>query len=706
MTKLRIFFFAFMMVAFASYAQQSEAPDIKGWLDDDTYLQEIINDEGVAQIWKVNVKNGKSRIYQKQTPKDKVNEMLPDGYRINYWTSTSTEDYEKNIFNQQSDLFYFDAEEEEFRQLTENEDAEENPSFSQDESKIAFTRNNNLFMIDLETGEEKQLTFDGSDLILNGYASWVYWEEIFGRATRYKVFWWSPDSKKIAFLQFNDEPVPEFLIYNSEGTHGEWEKTRYPKAGDPNPGVKLGIIDVDSGNINWIADNENEDIYIAFPKWTHDSQNLTYQVLNRDQDHLEIFKYNLPQATTQKIYDEQQKTWIEFFSDIHFLEDGSGFIVRSDKDGWRNLYYYDMDGNLISKLTDNDWRLKELLKVDTENGWVYFLGTGENPINREIFKVRMDGSDQQKLSSYEGYHSADISPDGSYIIDKFSSFHTPTTIEIIDNEGNTIRSLYAKEPADPEENELCEVEYFTIPTEDGFELPAYWELPPDFDPDEKYGVIFRIYGGPDHPGIRNRYVNPKPGFFAKNDIITFVVDHRGSGHFGKEGLNYVYRNLGMWELKDYIAAVDWLKAHSFIDPDKIGITGGSYGGYMTCLALTKGAEHFTHGYGSSAVTSWRLYDDVYTERYMDHPEDNPEGYDTTSVMHYADKLKGKLYITHGDMDDNVHLQNMIQLVDKLTDLNKDFEMMIYPGGRHGWGPPKVYHTKREMEEFWKESFQE
>ncbi len=706
MTKFRIFLFVIMALVLPAMAQQDEVPNIKGWLDEDTYLQEIINDEGVSQIWKINAKNGKSRIYQKQTPKDKVNEMLPDGYMINYWTTTSTEDYEKNIFKQQSDLFYFDADKEEFKQLTNNQEAEENPSFSPDETHIAFTRNNNLFVIDLETGAEKQLTFDGSELILNGYASWVYWEEIFGRSSRYKVFWWSPDSKKIAFLRFDDEPVPEFMIYNSQGTHGEWEKTRYPKAGDPNPGVKLGIADVASGDITWITDNSTEDIYIAFPEWTLDSKSLTYQVLNRDQDHLEIFKYDLADGQTSRIYEEQQDSWIEFFSDIHFVEDGSGFIIRSDKDGWRNLYYYDMNGNLISQITNNDWRVKELLKVDLDNGWVYFLGTGENPINREIFKVRMDGTDQKKLSSYEGYHSAMISPDGSYIIDDFSSFHTPKTIEVIDGEGNSVRSIYAKEPADPEETELCTVEYFTIPTEDGYELPAYWKLPPAFDPDKKYGVVFRIYGGPDHPGIRNMYINPKPGFLAENDIITFVVDHRASGHFGKKGLNYVYRNLGMWELKDYVAAVEWLKDHSFIDPEKIGITGGSYGGYMTCLALTKGADHFTHGFGSSAVTSWRLYDDVYTERYMDHPEDNPEGYDTTAVMYYADDLKGKLYITHGDMDDNVHMQNMIQFVDKLTDLNKDFEMMIYPGGRHGWGPPKVYHTRREMEEFWKNSFSE
>jgi dipeptidyl-peptidase-4 len=705
MKKSGIFFLLFVLATLPLFAQHTEAPDIKGWLDEDTYLQEIINDEGVAQIWKIEAESGKSRIYQKKTPKDKVNELLPEGYMINPWTTISTEDFQKNIFVRENDLFYFDADDKKMIRLTENESEELNPGFSPDGNQLAFTRDNNLFVINLETNQEKQLTFDGSDLILNGYASWVYWEEIFGRATKYKVFWWSPDSKKIAFLRFDDELVPEFLIYNANGTHGEWEKTRYPKAGDPNPGVKLGIVDVESGAITWLADNDKEDIYIAFPEWTKNSENLTYQVLNRDQNHLEIFSYNLQDAKTKKIYDEEQESWIEFFNDIYFVEDGSGFIIRSDKDGWRNLYYYNMDGKLISKITNNDWRLNELLKVDLETGWVYFLGTGENPINRELFKVKLDGSGQKKLTSYPGYHSVNISPDGSFFIDDFSSFETPKTVEVYDGDGNMVRSLYAKEPPDPEEVELCEVEYFTIPTDDGYELPAYWILPPNFDPNKKYPVVFNIYGGPDYAGIRNRYINPKPGFFAKNDIITFVVDHRGSGHFGKKGLNYLHRNLGTWELKDYITAVEWLTDHNFIDAEKIGITGGSYGGYMTCLALTKGADYFTHGFGSSAVTSWMLYDDVYTERYMDLPDENKEGYDTTAVMYYADKLKGKLFIIHGDMDDNVHMQNMTQLVDKFTDLNKDFEMMIYPGGRHGWGPPKYYHSRKIMENFWKESFE-
>jgi dipeptidyl-peptidase 4 len=709
LSKMKKISFLILIAIFAIsnlMAQQSERPDIKGWLDDDYYLQEIVNDEGKAQIWKVRVSNGKAKVYKKASPLTKVNEALPDGFSINQWNSLSTENYNNNIIVQDDNLYYFSFPEGNFKQLTDNEATENNTVFSPDESKIAFTRDHNLFTIDLASGTEKQLTKDGNDLILNGYASWVYWEEIFGRATKYKTFWWSPDSKKIAFLRFDDSAVPEFLIYNSVGTHGEWEKTRYPKVGDPNPGVRLGIVDVETGKIEWIANNHEEDIYIAFPVWTPNSAALTYQVLNRDQDHLEIFSYNLEDNKTKEIYSEEQETWVEFFSDIYYMKDGSGFIIRSDKNGWRNLYYYDLDGNLISQLTNNDWRTKKLLKVNEESKWVYFTGTGEKSINQQLYKVKLDGSQQTALTSYDGYHKPNLSPSGANFIDTYSSFHTPTTIELVDGNGQVIRLIYAMDAPAPEGKELCEVEYFTISTDDGFDLPAYWVLPPDFDATKKYPVIFQIYGGPDHADIRNTYKNPKPRFYAENGIITFVVDHRGSGQFGKKGMNYLHRHLGKWELADYITAVKWLTDHEFIDSTKIGITGGSYGGYMTCLALTKGADYFTDGYASSAVTDWRLYDNVYTERYMDLDTDNKAGYDSTAVMPYADMLKGNLYLAHGDMDDNVHMQNMTQLVNELTNLNKDFQMMIYPGGRHGWGMPKVRHTMREMKEFWIEGFED
>ncbi|MCF8236258.1 MAG: S9 family peptidase [Bacteroidales bacterium] len=676
---------------------QDELPELKGWLDDKYYLEQRYDEEGNPQLWKVNAKTGRDKLYQEKLPKDMLAEKIPAEFSVT-GSYIHTEDHEKAIFNKEQDLYYWNGEE--MLRLTNDEDEEMNATFSPDESKIAFTKNNNLFVIDLESGTETQLTFDGSDLILNGYSSWVYWEEIHGRATNYKTFWWAPNSEMIAYERFDDEPVPEFMVYNPDGVRGEWEKQRYPKAGDPNPGVKLGVIDLQDGETIWIADNSEKDVYIAFPMWTKDSEYLLYQKLNRDQDHLEIYKADPKTGEKQEIYDEEQKTWIDFFEDIYLLEDGSGFILRSDKSGWRNLYYYDLDGGLKAQLTDFDWRVKELTGVDEEDGWVYFEGTGETSTDNHIFRVKLNGSQWEQLSENAGSHKPDFSPAYEYFISEYNNINTPTRMAVYETDGRHVREIAARKAPDPEDEGVGKVELFTIATEDGFELPAYWVLPPDFDPEKKYGVIFTIYGGPNYRGVSNSYVNPKGNLYTRDGHIVFKVDHRGSGHFGKEGLNYLHRTLGSWELNDYIEAVKWLKQQAFIDSTKIGITGGSYGGYMSILALTRGHEYFTHGFGQSAVTDWRLYDNVYTERYMDRPQDNPEGYDTTSTLKYAGQLEGELFITHGTMDDNVHMQNMIQLVDRLTDLNKDFEMMIYPKGRHGWGVPKIYHTIREMREFW------
>lgn len=694
-----ILFVLSTLFASSILAQTQELPEIEGWLDDQYYLVKRKNDEGIKQIWKVDAKSGEAEIYQEKLLKDLVAESLPEDFSMDE-AIVFSENYEKIIFDQNNDLFYFDKKE--MKQLTDDEAAEQNPTFSPDHKKIAYTKENDLYVTDLQSGKTQRLTFDGSDEIKNGYSSWVYYEEIHGRETNYKTFWWSPDSKMIAFERFDDGPVPIFMVYDADGVHGEWEKQHYPKAGDPNPGVKLGVIHLEKNyEITWIDDNNKEDVYIAFPMWAANSKTLVYQKLNRDQDHIEIIAANPMNADTKKIYDETQETWIDFFDDLYLFEDGSGFILRSDKSGWQNLYYHDMDGNLKSQLTNFDWRIKKLIGVDEENDCAYFSGTGNESTNTNIYRVKTNGKKFRQLTNTDGTHEADFSPGYAYFIDNFSNIKTPPLIDLYKSNGKYMRNIAMQSES---ENPLAKAELFRIPTEDGFELPAYWLRPYDLDTNKKYGVIFTIYGGPNFRAVKNEYHNPSGNLFTRNDIITFAVDHRASGHFGKEGLNYLHRNLTEWELKDYIEAVKWLKKHDYIDSTKIGITGGSYGGTMSLAAITKGSDYFTHSFAQSAVTDWRLYDNIYTERYMDHPDDNPEGYENTSLMNYANLLKGKLFINHGMMDDNVHMQNMIQFIDKLTDLNLDFEMMIYPKARHGWGAPKIFHTFREIQEFFLDDF--
>jgi len=678
-------------------------PDIEGWLDDENYLELRDDKNGNEHVYKVNARTGKSKVYRQTSYLTEVNKALPQGFMVS-WRSESTKNYNSNIIKKDGDLYYYSRIKKLFRQITDNTVEEETPVFSPDEKYIAFTRERDLYILDLEKGLETRLTDDATDLIYNGYASWVYYEEILGRKSRYRAFWWSPDSRMIAFLRFDDSPVPEFPIYSSDGVHGRLEVMHYPKAGDPNPGVKLGIIDITTGNTTWIDSNDKEDIYIAWPFWSVDSKRLYYQVLNRDQDDMKIFSANPETGEKKLVYNDKQKAWIEWYEDIYVMKDGSGFILRSDKSGWMNLYYFDPDGKLISRITDVEWRVHGVEMVDEEAGVVYFTGTGGVSTDRYLFRVKLDGTDMKQLTKKPGYHSFDISEKGSYFIDTYSNITTPMRMELCSSSPEKIRDLGNSEVQGNDTEQAGKVELFTIPTKDGFDLPAYWILPAGFDDSKKYGVIFTIYGGPNAGSVRNTYKDPEGDYMTKNGIIRIAVDHRGTGHFGKKGQEYMHRNLGKWEIDDYIAAVKWLKEKPFIDTTKIGITGGSYGGYLTCMALTYGADYFTHGFAKYSVTDWRLYDNVYTERYMDTPEQNPEGYNFGSVMTHAEKCRGKLYIIHGMMDDNVHMQNTIQLIDKLTDLDRDFEMMLYPDERHGWGPPKSQHSSRESREFWLQHF--
>lgn len=691
-----------LIVAFTMglIAQASSYPTILRWLDDQYYLESKKDADGKSKVYKVDAKTGESAVYSAVTYKDEVNSNLPEGFKVSYYTESTT-DYNSNAFIKDNDLYYYSRLKNEFKQLTDNKSTEQNPGFSPDESRVAYTKDGNLFYIDLESGLEHQLTNDGTDLIYNGWSSWVYMEEILGRSTRHKAYWWSPDSKKLAFLRFDDSKVLEFTLFRAKGLRGEYEHTRYPKVGDTNPGVKLGIVDLETQKITWIDCNCKEDKYVAFPFWTPDSEQVVYQVLNRDQTDLKIYLADAVSGAKTEIYREQQETWVEFFSNLYALD--NGFIIRSDKSGWRNLYHYNFEGELVNQITNFDWRVGGIDNVDEENGIVYFTGTGENSTENHLFSIKLNGKGFKKLSKVEGTHRFMMSPNNKYFIDSYSNWTTPSTKEVYTAKGKFVRSLGTKDGAD-DTKPMGKVEHFTVPNPDGFDMPAYWILPENFDSSKKYPVVFQIYGGPDSKNVRSRYVNPQGHYMTENGIIRFAVDHRGSGHLGKKGLNQIHRVLGKYDIGDYSVAVKWLIEQGFVDETKIGITGGSYGGYMAALALTKGSDYFTHGWAAYSVTDWRLYDNVYTERYMDTYEANKEGYDQGNVMLFAEKLKGKLWLIHGMMDDNVHMQNTIQLVDVLLDLDKDFDFMLYPGERHGWRGVKQKHSTRKQKEFWLEEF--
>ncbi|MPY87618.1 MAG: prolyl oligopeptidase family serine peptidase [Luteitalea sp.] len=673
----------------------ADLPDITDWLDEERYLEarEESQDEN-RTFYVVSVPDGRAMLHRDEA---RLEAGLPKGWRLRDAAATSP-DHNAFVFDKDDDLYYFDLTAKRVRQLTATSAGEQNPRFSPDGKRIAYTREHNLFAYDLTDDLEHQLTTDGSDTVYNGWASWVYYEEILGRASRYAAFWWSPDSTRLAFMRFDDRPVPLFPIYHSRGTRGELEQERYPKAGDPNPWVRMGVATIDTRKVVWMDFEEKADHYIAWPVWTPDSQTLTVQWMNRGQDTLRL--YNCDPVTARKtlIHEEQQASWVTFFEDLTYLEEGGGFLLRSNVDGWDHLYLHNMDGSLARRLTSGEWRVMSIEAVDETAGWVYFTAHQDPTWNTHLMRVRLDGTGLQQLTEAGGTHDVRVSPEGTYFIDTFSTLTAVAQMALYKGDGTLVRKLGDARGRDMTQYAWGTAELFTIPSGDGYDLPASWVLPPDFDERRQYPVIISVYGGPDAGRVRNQWPGLAPHYWAERGIIYMSVDHRGSGHFGKRGVALMHRALGKWEMHDYIAAATWLRTKPFVAKDRIGITGHSYGGYVTMMALTRGADHFNVGEASAAVTDWRLYDTVYTERYMDTPTENPEGYRNGAVLTWIDRYKGPLRITHGTTDDNVHTQNSLQVIDWLTTNNRRVDVMLYPDSRHRYS--QRAHAARDSHDFW------
>lgn len=671
-------------------------PRIIKWIDDHHFLQYRSATEDQKPVFEtVDLKSGSIQPYHRYNRL----KNLPEEFTLTPGTEISR-DGNHCLFVRDGDIYHYSLESHIFCQLTDTKEPEKNPVFSPDSEFIAYTRDGNLYIFNLGEKTEHPLTQDGAERVYNGKAAWVYYEEILGRRSRYQAFWWAPDSRRIAFLRFDETAVPTYTLVRGTGTHGELEVTPYPKPGDPNPRVKLGIADVDSREVTWLHDNSKTDDYIAWPFWTPDGTTLLYQTLNRDQDHLVLHSADPLTAESRRIYEETQSAWVDFFTHIHFLEKRGKFISRSDKTGWSHLYLHSLTGNRPTAITGGEWDVRELHHIDQETGTLYFSGFMKNSTQNHLFRVQLDGTGLTRITDLPGYHRINLSPDAGFCVDTFASIDTPAIRYVRDLKRNSSQVLL--DPRKPAffEYRLGKTELFHIPADDGTPLPARWILPPDMDPQKKYPVLFKIYGGPQAPSVRNTFPSLSHFYLASQGIIVISVDHRGTGHFGKQGAALMHRRLGHWEIKDYTDAVKWLRTRKFVDPRRIGISGGSYGGYLTCLALTRGSDYFTHGFASAPVTDWRLYDSIYTERYMDTPSANPEGYQAGSVLTFADRLQGPLFLIHGEMDDNVHPINSIQLISELQDLDKDFRFMLYPDGRHGWGGAKRIHSRRMETQFW------
>ncbi|MDR3184389.1 MAG: S9 family peptidase [Prevotellaceae bacterium] len=582
--------------------------------------------------------------------------------------------------------------------LTHTPEEEKNPTLSPDRTYVAFTRHNDLYTIRLADRKETRLTADGSDAILNGYASWVYMEEILGRGSRYRAFWWSPDSERLAFFRTDDSRVPLFTITDSPGQDGYVETLRYPKAGETVPQVKTGVVGRDGGAVVWANPESDDTHYFGLPYWRPDSKALWLQWLNHGQNHLKILEMDLAAGTLHEIYAETQPTWIAIDDEprLRFLESGKGFILQSDKSGWNHLYLYDINGKLLNPITAGSYTVLEVLRVDEREKTVYFTCYKDRVGGVDFYKVGLNGKNRQRLSFGNYTHHISLSPDGKHFVTTYSNAKTPARVALYTTKGKLVKELQNTKNEEFGNCKTLETDFVVLRSDDGlFDLPVRVTWPLNREEGRRYPVILSVYGGPNAMSVREGWSNADEETFqlARDGVIQAVIDHRGSGHNGKTGQNYIHRSLGYWEIKDYTQAVRWLVEQGQADPERILITGFSYGGYITCYALTYGAGVFTHGIAGGSVTDWLLYDAIYTERFMDTPVENPEGYKAASALTHAGKLEGRLLLTHGLRDENVHAQNTFQLVSALEELNKPFDLMIYPESRHGYRGAKHEHSR-------------
>jgi dipeptidyl-peptidase-4 len=589
------------------------------------------------------------------------------------------------LIDHENDLYYCTLDGKTAVRLTSTPEQEELSSFDPNGKFVAFIRDKNLYVVDIATQTERALTTDGSELISNGKADWVYYEEIFGR--KWKAYWWSPDSSAIVFMQFDDKPVHEFTVVNNTGKNQEVEETPYPRAGEPNPHVRVGIVTAAGGPVRWVEmDNYLEGTYLVTGAgWMPDSEKIFFYVQDRTQTWLDFDTASKRDSQAACLFRDKTDAWVDVPDDPKFLSDGS-FLFFSERTGFKHLYLYDKDGKLKHAVTKGKWEARRLEHTDEKNGWIYVTGTRDSDIAENLYKVKLEGGEIKRLTKAPASHRVDLSPDGKYFIDTWSNDSTPTRVALFGIDGKKIRMLDTNPVYERQEYQFGAYEQFQIETSDGFLLEASLIKPPDFKLYKKHPVWFMTYGGPHSPTIHNSWSDGRAAdqMLAQMGMLVFRCDPRSASGKGACSAWTAYKQLGVQELKDIEEAIEWLKDQPYVDDERIGMSGHSYGGFMTAYALTH-SKLFAGGIAGAPVTDWHLYDTIYTERYMDTPQNNPDGYEKTSVVKAAKNLHGKLLIIHGATDDNVHIENTFKLVDALQKADKKFELMIYPKSRHGVG---------------------
>ncbi|MGH2665750.1 S9 family peptidase [Flavobacterium sp.] len=561
------------------------------------------------------------------------------------------------------------------------------PTFSPDGTKIGYVFENNLYVYDLATKKHTQITADGKkNSVINGVTDWVYEEEF----SFVRAFDWNAGNDKIAFIRFDETDVPEFSMdFYNRGLYPTQNVFKYPKAGEKNAIVSLHIYDVKSGATKKINLGNYNDFYIARMEWTNEANTLSAQVLNRHQDNLDLLFIDGNSGTAKVVLNEKDKAYVDVTDNLTFLKDNS-FIWTSEKDGFNHIYHYDKSGKLKNQITKGNWEVTNYYGFDEKTGTIYYQSVENGSINRDVYSIKLNGSAKTRLTTATGTNAATFSPNFQYFINSFSSAKNAPRFTLNESAtGKLIKTIVSNDALETKlakYYDLPSKEFFELTTEKGNKLNAWMIKPKDFDAAKKYPVFMYQYSGPGSQQVNNDWNNSDDYWFmmlAQQGYIVACVDGRGTGFKGAEFKKCTQKELGKFEVEDQIDAAKVFGNYAFIDKSRIGIFGWSYGGFMASNCIFQGADVFKTAIAVAPVTSWRYYDSIYTERYMQTPQENASGYDNNSPINHVSKLKGNFLLIHGSGDDNVHVQNTMKMVEALVQANKQFDMAIYPDKNHG-----------------------
>jgi dipeptidyl-peptidase 4 len=560
---------------------------------------------------------------------------------------------------------------------------------SPDGTMLGEERGGDMYVVDLGTHAERRLTSDATEHVYNGHFDWVY-EEEFGLA---QAWTWSPDNRHIAFWQVDESKEPVIQLSDYSGLHPTWDQLRIPQPGDTNPTVKIGVLDVKSGAKVWLDPHQTGEFYIPRIYWTSRADTLAMIVLNRKQNDMKLLFFDVKTGGSRQVMEETSNTWLDvydFYAGVQdlmtFPENSHEYFWVSDRDGFQHIYRYDYSGKLVQQVTKGHWSVTRIEGVDAAKQTIYFTSTDPSPLERQLWQIKFDGTGLKRITTTPGRHSINMSPNAQYFIDSWSAVNQPRQVELWSTATGKLRTMeantqtrdwvatHAYSPAEP----------FSFTTSDGVKIDASMVKPIPFDPAKKYPVVFTIYGGPGSQAVYNQFdASGWKQYLAQNGYIVVDVNNRGTNNYGRDFMKVVYKQLGKYESHDFAEAAKYLRTQPYVDASHIAIMGTSYGGYSTLYTMEMYPDIFTAGSANSGVADWRLYDTIYTERYMSTLGDNPQGYVQSSVVENAAKLTGKLLMIHSMMDDNVHPQNTMQLLTAFTNAGHDVEQRIYPPGRHG-----------------------